>query len=246
MLLPQSLEKTVRSLRELKDYLAPGAVYFALAVGFSFAILYRESLGLPGIDTYTDIAKGFFDRYGLFALYVAAVIESLFMISFYFPGSLVVVIAILVSDRSIPALGVIVLIGWASVLTATVANYWLGKEGLYRLLLHLGSERTVIDMQAWLEKRGRWAIFLSAAHPNFLAITNICMGIARKGLLRTLLLSFAAIIFWIPLQVYLLGFVLPDPKESTELLQWVIAALLLWTGVREVRKKRDTVHLGLP
>jgi membrane-associated protein len=233
----------MKRITEWKEYLAPGAFHFALAVFFTIMIFVREPLGLPGVDTVAGIAEGFFERYGLIALYVSAVIESLFMISFYFPGSLVVVVAILVSDRSIPALGAIVLIGWASILTATVINYWLGKEGFYRLLLKLGSEETISEMQAWLEKRGRWAIFASAVHPNILAITNICMGIARAGLLRTLLLSFAAILFWIPVQVYILGFVLPDPKESTALLQWIIVAGLIAWGVRAVRKNEREVHL---
>jgi|SRR3989338_6234301 len=197
----------------------------------------REPLGLPGIDVLADIASGFFERYGLIALYVAAVIESSFVIGFYFPGSLVVILAILVSDRSISALGGIVLIGWASVLTATVINYWLGREGFYRLLLKLGSQKSVDDMQLWLERRGRWAIFFSAMHPNILAITNICMGITRAGLLKTLVLSFIAIAFWIPIQVYILGFVLPDPHESTMLLQGVIVAGILFLGIRAVRKQ---------
>jgi len=231
----------MKSLKEWAVYLEPGAFYFALAIFFVIMIFVREPLGLPGIDTLAEIAKGFFERYGLIALYVSAVIESLFMISFYFPGSLVVILAILVSDRSIPALGAIVLIGWASVLTATVINYWLGKEGAYRILLKLGSEKSILDMQAWLEKRGRWAIFFSAVHPNLLAITNICMGIARAGLLRTLTLSFISILFWIPVQVYILGFVLPDPKDSTALLQWVIAGAILLLGVREVKNKRQIV-----
>jgi membrane protein DedA with SNARE-associated domain len=232
------------SIKEWKEYLAPGAFHFTLAVFFTIMVFVREPLGMPGVDAVAGVAKGFFERYGLIALYISAVIESLFMISFYFPGSLVVVVAILVSDRSIPALGAIVLIGWASVLTATVINYWLGKEGFYRLLLHLGSEKSVIEMQAWLEKRGRWAIFFSGVHPNILAITNICMGIARAGLLKTLALSFIAIAFWIPVQVYILGFVLPDPKESTALLQWIIVAGLVAWGVRAVRKKHSEVHLG--
>ena len=224
-------------LKRLKEYLEPGAFYFAFAIVFTIMMFVREPLGLPGVDALAGIAKGFFERYGLAALFVAAVIESLFMISFYFPGSLVVILAILVSDRSFATLATIVLIGWASVLTATVVNYWLGKEGVYRLLLHLGSGESVRDMQAWLGKRGRWAVFLSGAHPNILAITNICMGIARAGLAKTLALSFIAIAFWIPLQVYVLGFILPDPKESTALLQWVIVIGILILGVRAVRKK---------
>ncbi len=231
----------MNSLIRLKGYIEPGAFYFTLAIAFAVAIFLREPLGLPGVDTLAEIAKGFFEHYGLIALFVAAVIESLFMISFYFPGSLVVVLAVLVSDRSLSALAVIVLVGWASVLTATVINYWLGKEGFYRLLLRLGSERNVHDMQAWLEKRGRWAIFFSAVHPNILAITNICMGIARAGLFKTLTLSFIAIAFWIPVQVSILGFILPDPKESMALLQWVIVAGLVWWGIRAVHRKSRTI-----
>lgn len=227
----------MNGLTRLKGYIEPGAFYFTLAVAFGAATFLREPLGLPGVEVLTELAKGFFEHYGLIVLYVAAVIESLFMISFYFPGSFVVVLAILVSDRSFLSLAVIVLIGWVSVLTATVINYWLGKEGFYRLLLHLGSKRDVDDMQAWLEKRGRWAIFFSAVHPNILAVTNICMGIARTGLFKTLALSFIAIAFWIPAQVYILGFVLPDPKESTALLQWVIVLGLVALGIRAIQKK---------
>ncbi len=232
----------METLRRAKEYLAPGAFYFALALVCTIMIFIREPLGLPGVDFFADIAKGFFERYGLITLYVSAVIESSFVIGFYFPGSLVVVLAILVSDRSILALTIIVLIAWASVLTATVVNYWLGKEGFYRLLLKLGSEDTLHSMQAYLEKRGRWAIFFSGVHPNILAITNICMGIAHSGFLKTMAFSFIAIAFWVPVQVYILGFVLPDPKESTALLQWIIVALLVFVGARAVRKKQGEVH----
>lgn len=229
----------METLNRVKEYLAPGVFYFALAILAVIIILVREPLGLPGVDFLAEIAKRFFERYGLITLYVSALIESLFMVSFYFPGSLVVVLAILVSDRSITALVTIVLIGWASVLTATVINYWLGKEGFYRLLLKLGSEDTLHSMQAYLEKRGRFAVFFSGIHPNILAITNICMGIARAGLLKTIVFSFIAIAFWIPIQVYILGFILPDPKESTALLQFIIVAILVVAGVRAVRKKRN-------
>ncbi|MDO8514023.1 MAG: VTT domain-containing protein [bacterium] len=227
----------MNDIKNFIKYIEPGAFYFALAAVFTIVTLVREPLGLPGVDTLANIATGFFERYGLMALYVAALIESLFMISFYFPGSLVVILAILVSDRSFLALTIIIAIGWASVMTATVINYWLGKEGFYRLLLYLGSEDGVHDMQKWLEKRGKWAIFLSAVHPNILAITNICMGIARAGLAKTLAFSFVAIAFWIPVQVYVLGFLLPDPKESAAFLQWIIVVGIFVLGVRAVRKK---------
>src|SRR3989338_8315895 len=114
----------METLKAWAKYLEPGAFYFALAIVFTIMTFVREPLGLPGIDTLADIAKGFFDRYGLIALYISAVIESLFMISFYFPGSLVVILAILVSDRSPESLAVIVIIGWASDKPKTGGFIW--------------------------------------------------------------------------------------------------------------------------
>lgn len=225
---------------KIKEFLMPGAFHFTLAALLGTARFLWEPAGLPRPETLVEVARMFFEQYGLIALFVAAFIESLFMVSFYFPGSFVVVLAILVSDRSFFSLAVIVLIGWASVLSATIVNYWLGKEGFYRLLLRLGSETVVERMQAWLDKRGHLALFLSAMHPNLLAIATICMGIARAGLRKTLLLSFVALLFWIPLQVYLLGFVLPNPLENTALLYAVVVAgLIIWGGFLVVKEYRS-------
>lgn len=228
----------MRTLTRIAEFLKPGMFYFLMAFFVILIAMNREALGLPSVESLTNIVRTFFDSYGLWALYIAAVIESLFMISLYFPGSFVVVLAILVSDRSLPALAAIVLIGWASVLTATIINYWLGREGFYRLLLKLGSEDVLNNMQAWLTKRGRLAIFLAGVHPNILAVVNICMGIARAGLAQTLLYSFMAIAFWIPVQVFILGFLLPDPEADTIFLQWIVAAALVGWGMYKIYQGR--------
>lgn len=234
------------NFNKVKEFFAPGAFQFILAGIFATSALLWGSLDLPGVGAIVTTAEMLFERYGLIALFIAAFIESIFMISFYFPGSAVVVLAILVSDRSPSSLAVIVVIGWASVLAASAVNYWLGKEGFYRLLLRIGSPSTVEKMQAWLDKRGFFALFLSAMHPNFLAIANICMGITRKGLLKTLMFSFLAILFWIPLQVYILGFVLPDPQESGLLLYLlVIIGLLLWGGLLVAKEYRTNSNRTL-
>lgn len=215
--------------RRALSFLEPGMLQYALALVVAVVAVFWDVIGLPSTGELTELARAFFDNYGLYALYVAAVIESLFVLSLYFPGSFVVILAILVSDRSLLALGSIVLIGWLSVLSATVVNYWLGKEGFYRALLFLGSQRAIGNMQESLQKHGKLTVFFSGIHPNILAIANICLGIARVGLSRALFLTAMSIAFWLPLQVYVLGFLLPDPQANSEYLQWVlVAALVLW------------------
>lgn len=216
--------------KKIKEFLEPGMFHFVLALILISVGISWKYLGLPDAADATALAERFFEQYGLITLLIAAFIESIFMISFYFPGSFVVVLAILVSDRSFASLLAIVVIGWVSVLSATVVNYWLGREGFYRLLLKLGSRSLVDRMQTWLDKRGSIVVFIAAAHPNLLAIANICMGIARKGLMKVLSLTSVAILFWIPFTVFIFGFVLPNPQENTTILYWVFTAVLLVWG----------------
>ena len=225
-------------INAVRRYLEPGMFQFTLAILFGAVGVLWAPLGLPDLAALTRTAQAYFEQYGLITLFVASFIESVFMISFYFPGSFVVVLAILVSDRSLSSLSIIVLIGWSAVLAATAINYWLGREGFYRFLLKFGSRQLVDRMQVWLNRNGPLTIFLSAFHPNFLAVGSICMGIAREGLLKTLGLSFIGIAFWIPVSVYVLGFVLPNPQEDTAFLYWfVVGFLVLWGSALVAKEK---------
>ena len=201
-------------LRRAKTYLEPGLFPFTLVIILVMARFIWAPLGLPDTETLIIVSRGFFEQYGYAALFVSAFLESLFMISFYFPGSFMVVLAIIVSDRSLYSLSIIACVGIASVLAATAVNYWLGREGFYRLLLRLGSRGIVERMQAWLDRYGLFTLFVSGMHPNFLAVANICMGIAREGLLKSLTYSFGTLLFWIPAQIIILGFILPDPLHN--------------------------------
>ena len=231
-------------LVRLKQYLEPGIFPFTLVVILALARFIWAPLGLPDTETLIQISRAFFEQYGYAALFVAAFLESLFMISFYFPGSFMVVLAIIVSDRSFYSLAVIACVGIASVLAATAVNYWLGREGFYRLLLRLGSRKIVERMQLWLDKYGLLTLFLSGMHPNFLAIANICMGIARVPLWRTVTYSFLTLLFWIPLQIFILGFILPDPlRNAPHYYTLAIVVFFLWgifLVVREQIKKKGS------
>src|SRR5690349_13495524 len=72
-------------------------IAFPLAVLAVFGLLYAiwRLLDLPPEETLAQIAKGYLDRYGVIIVLVAAYLEGLLLIGWYFPGTLVIVLALI-------------------------------------------------------------------------------------------------------------------------------------------------------
>lgn len=161
-----------------------------------------QPLGLPPIETIVAYLKLMFATYGLWALFVCAFIEGIFVVSFYLPGSLVIFSAILLSNRTVPELLTIFAICWVSFTLAAVVNYGIGYHGLYRVFNALGAKTLIRSTQGWMLKYGKLTYALSAFHPNYISVVEVCSGIARQGLLKTLAYAGAAMAFTGPILVF--------------------------------------------
>lgn len=175
----------------------PGHFPFALGIAFlAFAFAYR-SLGLPSPDKLLPIAQAIYQQYGAIALFIAAFLEAVFFLGYYFPGSLVIVLAVLLSPKSPVALAMLGLTVGVGFLAAGVFNYWLGRYGFYRALLWMGKDGHVSRMRAWLERWGWAVLLLTAVHPNWLAISFVAMGISRERLAKTIAAASLGLLVWI-------------------------------------------------
>ena len=113
-------------------------VAFPLAVLAVFGLLYAIwlALDLPPEATIIAIGKGYLDRYGLWIVLVCGFIEALVVIGWYFPGTLVIIFAMMprrparcryVPEAAIERLG------------STAARYeFLAATRLYRIPARLG------------------------------------------------------------------------------------------------------------
>src|SRR3954454_21742263 len=70
-------------------------IAFPLAVLAVFGLLYLIwlALDLPPEDTMVRIAKDYLDRHGMLIVFIAAYLEGLLLIGWYFPGTLVIILA---------------------------------------------------------------------------------------------------------------------------------------------------------
>lgn len=178
----------------------------AMPLGMCLTLLLVEALwkplGLPPVDVIVGYLKGAFETYGLWALAISAFIEGVFLVSFYLPGSMVIFSAILFSDRSFGALSEILAICWIAFMMAAIVNYYIGYFGLYRFFRYLGANRIIADTQSWMQRYGKLTYALSAFHPNYISMVEVCSGVGRQGLPQTLLMAGAAMAISGPVLVF--------------------------------------------
>lgn len=231
-------KRTGDLMSSIRDITRPGDLPFLLGITFLiFAFVYR-SIDLPQPAELAEIGRTLYFEYGIIVLLLAAFIEGIFMVNFYFPGSFVILLAVFLSDKSPESLAAIILLSVLGFLLATVINYGLGKYGFYRALLWMGKANIVERMQKWLDKRGRWAVGLTGVHPNLLAIAVVCMGIAGEGILKTSAIAAASLVFWVSLSIIVIAMVISQVNIEDPNQHWYIfGAFILW-GLFLIGKKQ--------
>jgi len=216
-----------------KTHLESAAMPLALCVGLLLMDAAGRYLGVPTVETLVAFFKQAFEDYGLWALALAAMIEGLFLVSLYLPGSMVILSAILFSDRSVGALAEIVAICWWAFMLVAVVNYYIGYYGLYRFFKRLGADRLIADTRAWMTRYGVLTYALAAFHPNYIGVVEVCSGISRQGLLKTLCLAGVAMAVTVPVVVFGMAMVVDSlvrEESMGNLFNVFVGAFALWAA----------------
>lgn len=216
-------------MRQIYDIISPGIIQFLLAVFLILLIFADKTLGLPSFVDMAEGMKTLFDKYGFIVLTIMAFVESLFMLGLYFPGSYVIILSVIMSDKSLVSLSQIGFYCWIGFVAANCLNYFLGRYGYYKVLLLLGKEKTISQMQNWLSQHQFKTIFFSAIHPNFLSVTVVCCGISRILFLKTIIVSSLALAVWIIIWIitttpFLKSISIDDPNQGI----YLVCFFFLW------------------
>lgn len=235
----------MNTIRNCWIIIKPGIIPLILAISYILFIFCYRLLGLPSPETLGKLFSHLLTEYGTPILIVASLIEGVFMISFYFPGSFVILLSILVSDKSIKSILFICIYSLVGFLMSNIINYFLGLFGYYKALLFLGKGDTVKKMEIWLSKNKYKTLFFASVHPNILSFAFVSCGIAKQKSLPLFVFSLFSLSFWISLWVIiflpLLKIVnIQDPNQAW----YIVILLLVWSIVligRELIRKK-TAH----
>jgi membrane protein DedA with SNARE-associated domain len=204
---------------------------FVLVAGLAHMVL-----PVPSLTELFALLQAFFRDYGIPALLVAAFIEGIFLFSFYIPGSLVIVLGVIIFADDPHRLAAIGLVCWIGVNLAMIVDYAVGRYGLYRLLASFGATAAVAGTERWMQRFGRAAILVAAVHPNLLSLVMVCAGIARTPLLAALAEAALATAVFIPLTLLVAWAMLRNIAiDEANPLPVMLGLLLLWGAVLFVR-----------
>ncbi len=216
--------------KNIIKFLAPGAAMFFLATLFSGITLAYSIFDLPSPKELAEAGRNLYDKYGLVALLIAALVEGTFMINIYVPGSFVIVLSVYLSDKDLTSLSVIALVTWVGFFLSSIINYWLGATGGYKALLFLGKREILERIKKWMQKNSKRAIFISSVHPNFQALVMVCTGIAHESPLPILLKSASSLLFWVPLWTIFFSQALKHVEIDDDNGAWYVVIMLIVIG----------------
>lgn len=143
------------------------------------------------------------ETYGMWALAIGSMIETLFMVGVYLPGSLVIVISVALFGRDFESLFKVFLCINAAAFFTNIINYYIGKTGMYKFFKWMGAQKAIDNAHDQMEKYGTWSIFLSGIHPNLLGIMVAYAGLSQKSFLKTILISLLTTAIWVPILMWL-------------------------------------------
>lgn len=140
--------------------------------------------------------KGFYKDYGYYLIFFGALFEATFLVSFFVPGSTVILLGAALSRTGVVEFPLVILIGTAGLVTGYVINYFLGKYGWYRLLVIFGLEKGIKNAEEKIKKHGAKAIVLGYISPGPAAFISTAAGVLEMPFRKFLLLSVICQFFW--------------------------------------------------
>ncbi len=218
-----------------KIFIREGYFQFLLAFLLLLFSLFYRTLGLPEPSELLGYFQKAYIAYGEIFIIVAAFFESFFMLSFYLPGSLILILAILNSSMNIYELfniGLLALIGFT---LANILNYIIGRNGLHHIFLRLGRKDIIERMSMQIHQNKIRTLFLAGFHPNFLSIAIVCMGITRENFVKTILISIFSQATWIVIWLVIAGpFISKIDFSNENQIIYFISLIILWGIVNGV------------
>ena len=216
---------------------------FALAAVGSFYIVW-PLLGLPSKEAVVELAKLYFERYGLITIFVSAIIEGVLLAGWYFPGSFVIVLGVFLAGDDYALLFGVFAVTTAGLLIAYTFNFYVGKYGWYKMLSVLGFQEALNKAQEQLTKYGLRAVFFTFWHPNLAALTSTAAGVLQMPFKRFILYAVVATVLWDTFWT-VVGYMLGETALTIIGPQYIVAGIAIWVALGFFSKWRAAVRQKL-
>lgn len=189
------------TLKKVYKRLGKFAYWRPIVVGLAFfAILFALSLVIPlpykTFDEFVVLLRELYASYGYWVVFLGSIVEGLLIVSWYFPGSAMVLLAAAFAAEGVLSFSRVMALAIAGFTISYNFNYFLGRYGWYKLLSSVGAGKPVDEAKKRISKHGRRAIFLGMISPGLAVLFSTAAGILRFSYSSYFLTSFVALSFW--------------------------------------------------
>lgn len=220
---------------KLKDFLKLLSVpIILLLIYLSMALLWKI-FGLPSDEQMLVIVKEYFLRYGLWIVFISALIEGFLLLGQYFPGGFVIFLGVISAGKNIPKVTEVVSVVSLAFFISYTLNYWVGKYGWYKLLVKFGLKRSLEEAKNKLTKQGMNAILFSYWEPNLASITATAAGVLQISLAKFSFYSAIGVVIW---NIFWGTLVFSLGNAALELIgiKYIVIIFLAWIGILLLKK----------
>lgn len=195
-------------MEKLKEILKLLSVPVILLVIYLAVAALWKIFGLPSDSAMIEIVKGYFNSYGLYVVFIGALIEGFLLLGQYFPGGFLIFLGVISAGKDVPKVVEVVAVVSLAFFISYTLNYWVGKYGWYKLLVKFGLSRSLENGRQKLLKQGLNAVIFSYWEPNLASIIATAAGVLNISLPKFSLYSAVGIVIWNTFWgtvIYLLG-----------------------------------------
>lgn len=176
-----------------------------------------------------------YGKYGYFGLIVATFLEGIAYLGLYFPGSLIIALAVFLSNGSTVELLTISIMVALTLTVTAVINYFLGR---YISLKRFWEKREFVKESEVFSK----GLFISMLHPDLLAFYFFNAGLERRNFKKIIYVPVFMVPYGFLFALFLSRFS-KVAKEGLENPKFLLILILVWilaSFVFEHKRRRNS------
>ncbi len=221
----------------MKNILKILSVPLIIIAAYGLLYLVWMIFDLPPEDEMVRLVTTWLQSYGLWIIFVSALVEGVLLFGNYYPGGLVIFLGVISAGGDIGKTIFVVLLVCLALFCAYFINYMLGKHGWYRLLIKFGMKDSIERQKQKLEQHQFKAVMGSYWFPNLASITSTAAGILRVPLAKFLIHSAIGVLVWNSLWGTLVAYFGEKIFDMIDL-KVIIGVLVVWIASMLIANKR--------
>lgn len=153
-------------------------------------------LNLPPEEELISLIKVFFEKYGVGVVLVSAILESGFVVGIYAPGGLVIFLGVIFSIGNPWQAVWVVASAVLGFLIGYSIDFFLGKYGWYRFLVHIGLGNSIEKTKERIKRYGISTAWIGYHDPNLGSLVSTAYGTLQYSYTTFLMNTFLPVLMW--------------------------------------------------